>query len=281
MKVEDYEIVEHEMMHVEDYFSNHKIAFTEKMSKLHFLQNLRNTSSKDKIYECVDKSKKQLVEIKKKGVENKNTIENLSKEIFDLETALEEDSKSLENEEAEYKALEEELRTLEGTLNNYEEFAEINRKYEQLCKDVKVKSDQIANVEKDIADIRAIDLEREYLGLKEEKSKLEAKQKRLSVIQYEKFIEDLYFHYETFKNFYQKIFNMEISSTAFENKIIIKCKSEEIDVEIVIKDGSLEDVKILKYNRKHKLNFDEVVSHYKRINDPRYLICFLVFQNNV
>ncbi|EOB14768.1 hypothetical protein NBO_16g0053 [Nosema bombycis CQ1] len=241
---EDWETIEHEMMHVEDYFSNHKIAFTEKMAKLYFLKNLKDANSNDKIYECLDRSKKQLVEIKKKGVEVRDDIEKISKEIYDTEMAHK--NISLEVYEKEYNEMVEELKQLEIDLKNQDEFTEVNNKYQGLCTEVKNKSEQIAYLEKEIAFLAVSELEEEYHKLKEEKSRLESKQKRLSVIQYEKYIEELYFYYSTFISFFNKLIDMEVTSSISGSSIFIKCHNENIDVEIIIKDEGIQDIKILK-----------------------------------
>ena len=94
--------------------------------------------------------------------------------------------------------------------------------------------------------------------------------RRLSVIQYEKYIEDLYEFYKKMAQKILKLFNVEIYTKNENYKInilIVRSDKNELKMEIV--NGRLENIKGL--GNEHKEEY------YKKINDPRFVIFNFLF----
>ena len=60
---DDFSTIDHDFLHIKDYFSNYKFGYKERLSKLDFFQNLNNESTID-TSELILSAKSQLVEVK-------------------------------------------------------------------------------------------------------------------------------------------------------------------------------------------------------------------------
>ena len=87
---EDYSTIEHDFLHVKDYFSNYKFTYKERKSKLDFLLNINNVPVGDNL---ISSSKQQLVDVKNLYKEIDHELKNLSLDVRKEETLLEDNKK--------------------------------------------------------------------------------------------------------------------------------------------------------------------------------------------
>lgn len=273
--VEDFSTIEHDFLQVRDYFNNYKFIYKERKSKLDFFKNINAEAPQDTT-DLLNSSKEQLVTVKQIYKDFDEEIKSLSQEIYTRE--LENENKKQEISELSQEEQEliekyerlcsigEKLRVNES-LN--EEFDKIENEIKDMCQKIEINKEFLNNIDLN----SKLQEEQELKNLKQE---LAAKQKRLTIINTDNYIEDIYSWYEGVDEFFRKLFG-NITLQMIDDRCVIK---------IEYNDGNLEV--ILKNKRIHEINFncsvseslldriDEVKAYCSKIGDIRILFAFLL-----
>ncbi|EQB59701.1 hypothetical protein NAPIS_ORF02744 [Vairimorpha apis BRL 01] len=211
--MEEFETIEHDMVHIKDYFRNYKFGMQERLSKLYFLQNLNTTKIND-------------------------SNDLLKTKIDDLDLKIEQHNKELETKQ-----------TQSLLLNT---FINAKQKYDQVYEEIQ----------------KTLNINKEYNveELEKHRNKLQTRTRRLSVIQYEKYIEDLFDFYSNFNLELTKIFGCNISSTISSDNILIECKKLDKIIKIEINNGKIVNIK--------GINDECLVKYFIKVNNPRFVVYF-------
>jgi predicted HAD superfamily phosphohydrolase len=263
--MEEYETIEHDMIHIKDYFKNYKFGIQERLSKLYFLNNM-NTNKINDSTELLKSSKKRLVEIKNKGKECDKSIFELSSKIVDIDKEIENEKLNIKNsEEILYKKnIEYDELSKKGTL--VQEYENMNLKYKSVCGEIENVLSRISVLKQDLESKKDYNIEE----LENHRNKLMSRTRRLSVIQYEKYVEDLYDFYTKIKNMVERIFRIQISTVSDNNKLTIcVTKEDKNELRITIEDGKIDNIK--------GLGNELIEKYYRNVNDPRFVIFYFMF----
>lgn len=266
----DYSTIEHDFLHVKDYFSNYKFTYKERRSKLDFLLNINNEPSQD-ISELIASSKEQLVEVK-------NVYKNIDEEIKDLSMKIYKEQSSLKENTVKFVELEAEERLLQEKLDclkNIYEKAQINDKL----------NEELATIEDDINTL-FVELEskkallnsplvdaktEEEQSLREIRNDLAAKQKRLTIINTENYMEDIFYWEKQYLTILERIFG-SINVSVIEDRCSLKITKNNIVLEINTKGKILLDCIISK--DEPECEFEKIKEYCLSINDPKLLLIY-------
>lgn len=263
--MEEYETIEHDMIHIKDYFKNYKFGIQERLSKLYFLNNM-NTNMINDSNDLLKQSKEKLVEIKDKGKECDKFIFDISTKFFNIENETEHEKNNVKHLQEKINKKKIELNELTKQGDLYNEYETLNMKYKNVSQAIENTLNKISDLKKELEK----KINYNYDELEVYREKLMSRTRRLSVIQYEKYIEDLYEFYKKMAQKILKLFNVEIYTKNENYKInilIVRSDKNELKMEIV--NGRLENIKGL--GNEHKEEY------YKKINDPRFVIFNFLF----
>lgn len=267
----DYSTIEHDFLHVKDYFSNYKFTYKERRSKLDFLLNISNEPAQDT--SCLmASSKEQLVEVK-------NVYRKIDEEIRELSGLIytEEDSLKRNREELER------LTTLENSLQKeYEYLLDL---HEKVLENDKL-NEEFDNVEENINQLfNEIESKRSLIDpsileekkeeerkLKEVRNELAAKQRRLTIINTENYIEDIFYWQKEYLEILEKIFGV-MAVTVSEDRCCLKVSKNDSKsvLEANIKGKKLLDCFI---SSEKDCDFPEIKEYALQINDLRPLLIY-------
>ncbi|KAI5169738.1 hypothetical protein PAEPH01_0957 [Pancytospora epiphaga] len=232
--VEDFTTIEHDFLHTKDYFNNYKFTYKERKSKLDFFQNINNSTVQDTT-PLMELAKSQLVEVKKQYKEMDAEIRRLSQEIHVLEQQFSERGSYLSSLQAEEEALKKECENL-GTLDEKLRINEsLNVELDVIEAEIK---SHYARMDESQSAIVFFDLDRkrrEEEELRMYKQELAAKQKRLTVINTESYIEDIYCWHKQLKDLLESIFGV-ITVETVDSRVVFRIALNGIQVEAVIGD---------------------------------------------
>ncbi|WUR04872.1 uncharacterized protein VNE69_11041 [Vairimorpha necatrix] len=264
--INNYETIEHDMIHIKDYFKNYKFGIQERLSKLYFLNNL-NTSKLNDTSDLLKNSKEKLVEIKNKGKECDQFIFDISSKLYNKSQEIKNEKKNLENLKILLKTKNQEFNDLNHKGDLFQIYETHNSKYKKVCNDIENVLNNIKKFKEELENKKKFNIEE----LEVYKNKLMSRTRRLSVIQYEKYIEDLYEFYKKMVSKIKGIFEIKIETRSEENKILVfVVNKEKNELKIEIVNGKIESIKGLGDEKKEEF--------YKKINDPRHVIYNFIYK---
>lgn len=265
---EDYSTIEHDYLHVKDYFGNYKFTYKERKSKLDFLLSINHNAIQD-TSSLINSTKCQLKEVKKVYKELDEEIRSFSKCIYD-------ESECLDSNKAKYENLMKEESKLLKELENIKDFnekLEANHKLNSKLDAVEV---EINNTFLEIEELKMhfsndnIELRKQELAsLKETKNDLAQKQKRLTIVNIHNYVEDIYCWYELLKDILEKILGKIIVSSSETFNIRFQ-KSEGNFLEIELQGNKLKDVLTSQNLMNDEFTF--LKQYSMMINDASFLI---------
>lgn len=275
MEQPDYSTIEHDFLHVKDYFSNYKFTYKERRSKQDFLLNINSEPAHDTT-SLIASSKEQLVEVKNVYRKNDEELKDLSEKIYQEEIDLNKNKERLQ-----------ELTKLELSLQmEYEHLLNLHEKMlinGKLLEEFDEVESNINNVfveidnKKQLIDPSAIEgkLEEEK-QLKDVKNELAAKQRRLTIINTENYIEDIFYWEKQYLEVLDKIFG-KMTATVSEDRCSLKiAKSDGASIlELNIKGMKLLDC-FLSTNivKLENGEFEALKQYALTINDARPLLIY-------
>lgn len=272
---EDFSTIEHDFLQVKDYFNNYKFIYKERKSKLDFFKNITAEAPQDTT-DLLNSSKEQLVAVKQVYKDLDEEIKTLSQEIY---------TRELENENKKQQ------------INDLtQEEQELVEKYERLCligeklrvnESLNEEFDKIENEIKDTC--QKIDMNKEFLNnidlngkiqeeqeLKNLKQELAAKQKRLTIINTDNYIEDIYSWYEGVEEFFRKLFG-NVSLQMIDDRCVIRMEYNDGNLEIILKNKKIHEMNFnCSVSESLLRQLEEVKAYCSKIGDIRILFAFLL-----
>lgn len=273
----DYSTIEHDFLHMKDYFNNYKFTYKERRSKLDFLQNITNEPGHD-TSSLIASSKEQLVEVKNVYKKTDAEIKELSKSIFEEQEKLQSNTLFLENLSREEEQLRNELARLTILNENILIYDRFTNELDELENEIKNTLLELENTVSSINPDNIESLSNEEKILREERNELASKQRRLTIINTDNFIEDIFYWKRNYLDFLENIFGeitVSVSGDRFTLKIVLK----ENILELTVKGKQLIEAYLSKNVSTEILEEFERVKEYSfKINDAKPLLSFFTIK---
>ncbi|KAI5149506.1 hypothetical protein ENBRE01_0949 [Enteropsectra breve] len=274
MDDDDYSTIEHDFLHTKDYFNHYKFIYKERKSKLDFFHNINSTSVRDSS-DLLEEAKSQLVSTKNIYKDLDAEIKNLSQEIYSAERmgeerrrkieALKQDELSLIAEYEKMSKINEKLQINDG----------LNREFDQIEEKITNMYVKMENTKKLLESDSLSKKQLEKEELLKTKLVLAAKQKRLTVINTDNYIEDIYYWYEQTANLLKKVFG-DVSVQTSDEKCNIKIKKGEKVLEIFLINGNYEDFILTTPDVEEETQFLKIRKHCSESSDFSAALVFFM-----
>lgn len=274
MPEQDYSTIEHDFLHVKDCFSNYKFTYKERRSRLDFLLNIANEPARDTA-SLIASSKEQLVEVK-------DFYRKIDEEIRQLSIEIHREEEKLSQNSERFRELEE----MENALQNeYEHLADlhekvlisdkVNEEFDEIEQGI---NEMFIEIEKKkaVTGGTLINSKLEEEGqLKEIRDDLAAKQRRLTIINTENYIEDMFYWKKQYLEILEKIFG-SVSVSSSDDRSCVKIARKGNVLEVNIKGKRVVDCFISKnsLDEEHQREFEAIKSYSLRINEVRPLLMY-------
>lgn len=274
---DSFETIEHDILHIKDYFHNYKFSYIERATKQYFYEKLREKNfSEEKVGDILNKSKAQLIEVKSVVREAGEVIRDYSARIFRIENEIKANEEVLASESKRLTQLEDEVHDLEEKSKDMlrqvaleREMKEVGDELQGLIKDVEVKKQAIANIE-------TPHLREEINSLKTRKEKLLARERRMSKMMMESNVNDLYFWYNKGRELLEKMLGCRVCGYEIQGgKMLMRFCIRGLDVEVVISEGVFVDARVL--GGVKSPNFDSIKEYAIRIDDVKFFLFAFLF----
>lgn len=267
---DDYSTIEHDFLHVKDYFSNYKFTYKERRSKLDFLLNISNEPSQD-ISELIASSKEQLVEVK-------NVYKNIDEEIKDLSVKIYKEQMTLKKNTDQFKQLEANEELLQERVNHLKNLHEkilvndkLNEELEQIEQEVNTLFVEL-ETKRALLDAPLTEAKtEEEQSLREIRNDLAAKQKRLTIINTENYMEDIFYWEKQYLGILEKIFG-SVNVSVVDDRCNLKVTKNNNVLEINTKGKKLLDCIISRSEADDE--FDKIKEYCLSINDPKLVLMY-------
>ncbi|KAH9411842.1 hypothetical protein HK407_03g05940 [Ordospora pajunii] len=269
-----YETADHDYMHAKDYFNNYKFGYIERTTKMLLLQSLKveDREAQD-LLTILSSSKAQLKSVKSVGSDASKLIAELSEATHEMELRLRECEKALHEEQQREMDLAEEYSRIEALDENLKSYDELVIQFDKKCQDIQQHVDKIDLLKKKLALLETTDAEEDLRGMRAKKENLSARQRRLSLIAMENYMEESYAWYSRAVEFVKNMFGIQIVTVEQENnEMYMRFKALASDVGIFVKDGAVVDCKLYNANNEILENMFKSISKVAvLINEPRML----------
>lgn len=274
---DSFETIEHDILHIKDYFHNYKFSYIERATKQYFYEKLREKNfSEEKVAEILSKSKAQLVEVKNVIKEAGNVIKDYSARIFCLENevcaneeVLATETKRLAQLESEVRDLEEKSKDMLRQVALSRELKEVGDELQELIKEVEIKKQEISAME-------THHLREDIDCLKARKEKLVARERRMSRMMAESNVNDLYFWYSKGAELIEKMLGCRVCGYEVQGgKMLMRFCMRGLVVEVVVCDGVFADARVQGGVRPG--NFDRIREYAIRIDDVKFFLFAFLF----
>ncbi len=239
---DDFKTIEHDFLHIKDHFNNCKFNYKERLSKYDFLQNIE-CSSIPEVDMLVEEAKKSLVEVKNVYNELDKEIRSYSQELYSYETKINDILRYKEELEVEEKEAIERYEKIKKLEENFQINYDLNKELDNIEKEIKEINLKIDKTREEMGYIDISSVKKEEEELRMIKQDLAAKQKRLTIVNTDSYIEDIYYWYEQINRIFQMIFG-KISLEMNENRLICKMENDEMYLELIWKDNKLWDANL-------------------------------------
>lgn len=279
---DDYSTIEHDFLHVKDYFSNYKFTYKERKSKLDFLLNIGNETVQDTT-SLITSSKDQLVEVKNVYKQIDKEIKDLSVKVYEEEVNLKQATKHLEALLEEEKSLEQEYNYLYSLNEKLLVNDKLNQEFDTMEHEINSLFVGIDNFRSLIDSSKTESKLTEERELRELRNDLAAKQKRLTIINTDNYIEDIYYWHKQYQEIMEKLVGTLSISTG-EGKCSIRIQRSDGNnsyiIEVALRGKHMIDASISKNVEEEMLKeFERLKGYSLKINDARLLLLFLSVNN--
>lgn len=274
---DSFETIEHDILHIKDYFHNYKFSYIERATKQYFYEKLRERNfSEEKVGDILNKSKAQLVEVKNVVKEAGEVIKDYSVRIFRIENEIKANKEVFANESKRLAILEDEVRGLEEKSKEMlrhlaleREMREVSDELQGLIRDVELKKQAIASME-------THNIREEIKSLKVRKEKLLARERRMSRMMMENNVNDLYFWYSRGRELLEKMLGCRVRGYEVQGgRIFMRFCIRGLDVEVVINEGVFVDARVLGCAK--PASFDRIKEYAIKIDDVKFFLFALLF----
>ncbi|ADM11151.1 uncharacterized protein Eint_030050 [Encephalitozoon intestinalis ATCC 50506] len=270
-----YETADHDYMHAKDYFNNYKFGYIERTTKTLLLQSLRPEDRQDEdLLSIMNQSKSQLKDVKSIGKEASKSISELSELIYETKNKLLKYEEMLGHEMERERDLAEEYSRLESLDENLKTYDELKALFDKGCEEVEENSKKISALKEEIAISSTSEAEEELKKMKDRRDKLCGKQKRLSLITMESYLEDSYNWYKKSLELIKNVFGISLVTIEQEgNEMYMRLKVFACEIGIFVRDGRMIDFKLYNNNDETLASFFEEAGRLAvSVNDPRILL---------
>ena len=269
-----YETADHDYMHAKDYFNNYKFGYIERTTKMLLLQSLKveNREAPD-LLTILSNSKVQLKSVKSVSSDASKLITELSEATHGMEMRLKECEKTLREEQQREIDLAQEYSRIEILDENLRSYDELVVQFDKKCQDIQQHVDKIDSLRKKLVQLETTDAEENLRSMRAKKENLSARQRRLSLVTMENYMEESYAWYSRAVEFVKNIFGIQIVTVEQENnEMYMRFKALACDIGMFVKDGAIVDCKLYNSN-------DEILESIFRsiskvavlVNEPRML----------
>lgn len=269
-EIREFSTIEHDFLQVKDYFSNCKFIYKERKSKLDFLQNITNENIND-TSDLLASSKEQLMNVKKVYSEIDAEIKEISQQIHECEVELETKSTMLSVLEQEETELIREHERLDDLYNKLRVNDSLNEELDSIESKIK---ETYQEIDRYNAQLESFDIDgkkREEMELRSTKTELAARQKRLTIINTDSYMEDIHCWYENVGEFLKNVFG-EISLQMVDDRCLLRISDERGSVEVVLKEKKICELNVKRpFNEKEMELINECKAYCNSINDMRML----------
>lgn len=239
---EDFSTIEHDFIHTKDYFNNCKFNYKERKSKLDFFQNINSASPQDTTF-LLEEAKSKLVEVKQHYKDLDQEIRQQSQEIFDYESKIAAKRSALEELNVEEDMLRKNSDSLAALDEKLRINADLNEELDQIEEEIRSFYLRIDEAKNMIGSSPIENKRREESECKVIKQELAAKQKRLTIINTDCYIEDIYYWYDCLCQILKNIFG-SIDVKFVENRMVFKMIADQTQLEISLKDNRMIDASL-------------------------------------
>ena len=270
-----YETADHDYMHAKDYFSNYKFGYIERTTKTLLLQSLRPEQRQaDDLLGILNQSKEQLKGVKQVGKDASESIAELSERIYDARDRLSRCKDMLGREEVRAESLSREYSRLESVDEGLKTYDELAAQFDRGCREVQESIDRMNAIKGEVDMLSTSEVEEELRRMKARKEKLSGRQKRLSLITMESYVEDSYTWYTQALEFIGSVFGIRLVTVEQEgNEMYMRFKTAGCEVGIFVRDGRMVDSKLYSSADPQAAQSFETLSRFAvLVNDPRILL---------
>lgn len=239
---EDFKTIEHDFLHIKDHFNNCKFNYKERLSKYDFFQNIECVTIPE-TGTLLEESKNNLVEVKKVYKELDKEIKENSLEIYGYETKLRDGNRYVEELDIEEKEMARRFKELTELQSKLRINADLNSELDVIEIEINKVNQNIDKIKNELTHLNLESLKKEEEELKAIKHELAAKQKRLTIVNTESYIEDIYYWYEKLNFLFENIFG-KINLEMVDNQLVFKMQNEKIYLEVFWKDNKIVDAKL-------------------------------------
>ena len=273
----EFETIEHDILHTKDYFHNYKFGYIEKATKQFFYERLREKNfTEDKVADILNKSKKQLVDVKRVSKDAEEIIKECSIKIYGLENDLKKNQGILEERQKRTSELECEIQRLEEKSQNALRQNTLNKELKDGYDELQILVSKIENKKQALLKSDCKGLKCEVDALKAQQEKLVAREKRWSKVMLESNIDDLYFWYTKGVKLLEKLVGYKIKSYKTKgNRMTIRFGIRDLEIDVFVEDGNFVNAEICDGVEVHSLS--KIKEHAIRTDDVRFLLFCLLF----
>lgn len=264
-----------------EYFTNVKFAYRERESKLYFYEKLYNNDDVAVDAKVLQQAKANLKDVKQEYKVRDERMKVLSKEMNELDTEIEELKLKRDNLKKKNELMganKEKLKVIKNNLNNQ------NSIKVQLDKARAENAEIVRNMQQMENKLQGQDLEKlleEEKRLQEKKENLSTKVKRMTIVNTENNMEEIYFWQKALSDFYKNFFGEikhEVQKDGKTCVLTMFTKREDIEeVKITLYNKKLTDIQI--FGKKLEL-YMETYLKLKELclmaNDPRMFLMYII-----
>lgn len=220
----------------------------------------------------LESAKTQLVEVKQQYKELDGEIRVLSRSIYDYETKIAQKAEALKDLVAQEEALARDCDSL-GLLDEKLKINDgLNSELDQIESEIKnyyVKIDQAkATIDSSLLKAK----QEEEAALKNARSELAAKQKRLTVMNTDSYTEDIYYWYQQAQSLLQGIFGT-LDVQMVENKVVFKIMLNQAQIDVTLSNRKMEMATLSGSPSDEMIQrFHEYKNHCVQINNMLLLV---------
>jgi hypothetical protein len=273
-----YQTADHDFMHAKDYFNNYKFGYIERTTKTHMLQNLRlEERPQEDLLGILNESKGQLKKVKSVSSEISKSISELSELIYNTRMALETNTEEHGNELEKEKILDAEYNKLVSTDDNLRIYKQLEEIFARGCSLIQEAVEKGNRLKKEIAILGTQEAKEELKVLKERKERLSGRQKRLSLIAMENYLEETHRWYTEAIKLMHHIFKVKIIAIEQENnEMYLRFRLPLCEVGMFVKNGQMVDARLYSANDEAlHLYFRTLKDFAVHTNNPRILLALL------
>lgn len=273
---EDFSTIEHDFLHMKDCFNNYKFAYKERKSKLDFFQNIGGAAVRESSG-LIALAKQQLVEAKNVYKRLDGELKVLSQELYEAEIRCSEQRAAIESLEEQESQLHGELDRLMKLEEQMKISEDMNAELDKIEEEIKWTYGQIEAGKPAQLQAEFDERKKEEAKLYEIKQGIAEKQRRLTIVTIDSYIEDLYIWHQRVAALLEAVFG-KIETEQSENGCIIRITTGDAQLVALVQDRKLREAKLVGSSDESKQAKLEAQANYAySYNDLSYLAANVLY----